>query len=99
MHGDVVAVARVLYALPDVSRPGALKRLMCKAGWADAFRRRTGRAHPVWGDGSLMTAALAATPPPEPKLDDPVYCACLAMVFEGLVAELSGARRVNPARS
>ena len=75
------------------------KQLICKARWADVFRRHCGRAHPVWGDGSLMTAALASAPPPEPRLDDADYCGCLALVFEGLVAELSGARRVSPGRS
>ena len=38
------------------------------------------------GDGSLMTAALAENPPPEPSLDNREYCGCLAQVFEALVA-------------
>ena len=99
LHGDVVAAARVLYALPEALRVRELARLMQKAAWADAFRKQFGRVHPVWGDGSLMTAALATAPPPEPRLDDAEYCGCLAMVFEGLVAGLCGVRRVSPARS
>lgn len=88
LHGDIVAVARVLYAQPVRERDVVLKRLLQVAGWADQFRRATGRMHPVWGDGSLMTAALAAKPPPEPRLDDVEYCGCMAMVFEALVQEL-----------
>ena len=99
LHGDVVAAARVLYALPEALRVRELARLMQKAAWADAFRKQSGRVHPVWGDGSLMTAALAAAPPPEPQLNDPDYCGCLAMVFEGLVARLSDRRRLSLARS
>lgn len=99
LHGDVVAAARVLYVLPEALRLAELKRLIRKARWADAFRRQSGKVHPVWGDGSLMTAALAAVPPPEPPLDDADYCGCLAMVFEGLVAELSCGPRLSPGRS
>jgi len=89
LHGDVVAVARVLYGQPLVERALVLKRLIRTADWADGFRRATGRMHPVWGDGSLMTVALAAKPPPEPRLDDVDYCGCMAMVFEALVREFS----------
>ena len=86
LHGDVVAAARVLYPLSARWRGPELARLMQRAGWADAFRKSSGRAHPLWGDGSLMTAALACAPPPEPMLDDVEYCSCLAMVFEALVS-------------
>jgi hypothetical protein len=89
LHGDIVAVARVLYARPAGERGLVLKRLIQAADWADGFRRATGRMHPVWGDGSLMTVALAAKPPPEPRLDDVEYCGCMAMVFEALIRALS----------
>jgi len=98
MHGDVVAAARVLYALPSGRRGGALERMMHHAARADRFRRKTGRSHPEWGDGSLMVTALATAPPPEPRLDDADYCGCMAMVFEALV-ECCGMRRVSPVRS
>jgi len=94
----VVAAARVLYALPARRRSGVLERLLQAAARADQFRRKTGRTHPEWGDGSLMVAALMAAPPPEPRLDDAEYCGCLAMVFEALVV-WCGNNRVIPARS
>jgi len=86
MHGDVVAAARVLRELPPNDRPSALKRMVQHAEYADRHRLATGRLHPFWGDGSLMTVALAANPGPEPRLDDTDYCRCLAQVFDCLVA-------------
>lgn len=86
-HGDVVAAARAVYALPSRDRLGALNRLVRAATWANRFRKVHRRTHPYWGDGSLMAAALAEDPPPEPRLDDPEYCQCLALVLTRL-AEL-----------
>ena len=98
MHGDVVAAARVLYRLPCAARENALTHLIGMARKADSYRKRTGQSHAEWGDGSLMTAALAALPPPEPRLDDPDYCLCMAMVF-GALARLPVPDKVSRARS
>jgi len=86
LHGDVVAAARALYQVEAGVRADALEDLFQRAAWADDFRKRTGRVHPVWGDGSLMAVALGRDTPPEPLSSDSAYCDCLAMVFEGLVA-------------
>lgn len=91
LHGDVTAAARALYLLPEEERGSALARLMDEARWADAYRKRTGRAHPFWGDGSLMAAALRRPVAKEPVLSDADYCRCLIRVFEALVA-----RRAQP---
>lgn len=85
MHGDVVAAARVLRSEIPETRPALLARLLRQTERADRFRKDTGRVHFLWGDGSLMTAALRRRPVPEPPLDDLDYCSCLAMVFEALV--------------
>ncbi|MCP3969402.1 MAG: hypothetical protein GY717_03620 [Rhodobacteraceae bacterium] len=98
LHGDVVAAARVLYRMPIRLRPDAMKRMLCQASMADRYRLVTGRLHPEWGDGSLMVAALAKAPPPEPRLDDRDYCGCMAMVFEALVEWLHPRRRVSRGR-
>lgn len=92
LHGDVVAAARVLYALPDAERAPTMERLIVQARRADRYRKEMGRVHPFWGDGSLLTAALAHNPPPEPALADTVYCACLAHVFEALVTRARNSR-------
>ena len=96
MHGDVIAAARVLYANAEDERAGVMERLLVQARRADRYRRETGKIHPFWGDGSLMTAALAHVPPPEPELADEEYCACLAQVFEALI---SAERRSHKQRS
>jgi hypothetical protein len=85
MHGDVVAAARVIFAIPGPLRKAELARLLFRTERADVFRMETGRPHPFWGDGSLMSAALINAPPPEPRLDDLDFCSCLAMVFEAIV--------------
>ena len=86
LHGDVTAAARALLAAPPAGRAGLLARLLAEAEAADAYRLATGRAHPRWGTGSLMSAALARPVAREPFLDDPDYAACLIQVFAALVA-------------
>ena len=86
MHGDVVAAARVLYGETEEARAGIIDRLITQARRADRYRKEMGQVHPFWGDGSLMAASLAMDPPPEPRLADEDYCACLAQVFEALIS-------------
>ncbi|MEL7116337.1 MAG: hypothetical protein AAGP08_12240 [Pseudomonadota bacterium] len=94
MHGDVVAAARALYAQPEGVRATTIERLITQARRADRFRREMGRAHPFWGDGSLMAAALSTDPPPEPALANEEYCACLAQVFEALISRERSSRKL-----
>ena len=84
-HGDVVAAARTLYEVEDSLRDRTLDSLLIDARNGDSYRKRTGQAHPEWGDGSLMSAALLRRPRAEPPLSDTRYCQCLAAVFERLV--------------
>ena len=86
LYGDVRAAARALLAVPQEARPGLLVRLFAEAEAADAHRLATGRAHPLFGTGSLMSAALGHAVAREPYLDDPAYAACMARVSEALVA-------------
>lgn len=95
LHGDVTAAGRALLAVAPVARPQLLSRMLCEADAADMFRRETGRAHPLWGGGSLMAAAMARPRAPEPFLDDPEYAACLALVFDALVARAEGKKAVQ----
>jgi len=86
LYGDVTAAARALLRVEPAARRPLLLRLFAEAETADAHRLRTGRAHPLFGTGSLMSAALAHPVAREPCLDDPTYAACMAEVFEALVA-------------
>jgi len=90
LHGDVSAAARALLAAPSDTRAALVLRILREAGAADRFRCATGRAHPLWGNGSLMSAAMAYPRAREPYLDDPEYAACMAMLFEALIARASG---------
>lgn len=87
VHGDVTTAARVLLAAPSVCRRALAARLLREAASADTYRRRSGRAHPFWGNGTLMSAAMAHGPAPEPPLDDRDYLSCLGLVIDALMAE------------
>lgn len=93
LHGDVSAVACVLYQVGGACREALLARLFTQAAAADAYRKRHKSLHPVWGDGSLMSVALNQPHLAEPFLDEPDYAACMAMVFNALAAQskMSGA--------
>lgn len=94
LHGDVVAAARALLCAAPAARAALAARLIEDADVADRWRRRTGRAHPARGNGSLMAAAAAWPQAPEPFLDDADYLDCLRLVIEQLIA-----RRVAAALS
>lgn len=86
LHGDAVSVARVLLGAPPERRRWILLRICREADLAHRFFRDRHRPHPIWGDGSLMTAALRRHPLPEPGLDSADYCRCLAMTYQALGA-------------
>ncbi len=92
-HGDVTAAARAVRGLPPAARRRAVRSLLEKADAADRFRKRFGRAHPFWGNGSLMAVALAAAGGrDEPFLSDPDYLEAMAAVIEALLDRSGGAR-------
>lgn len=100
MHGDVVAAARALRALAPQDRPRAIARMIMEAEAADRYRKRFGRAHPLFGTGALMSAAARHPRPPEPDLGDVDYLDCLHAVFAALIdrgagRKISGLRHDN----
>ncbi|MFD1912126.1 hypothetical protein [Halodurantibacterium flavum] len=84
--GDAVAAARALLPLPRASRPAMMARLIDEAHQADCCRKRLGRWHPRFGNGTLMDAASRYPQPREPFLDDPDYLDCLLVVLAALLA-------------
>lgn len=82
--GDVIAAARAMLAVPEAGRRAVLAAMLAEAAAAEAFRRRHGRAHPEWGNGSLMAAAMARARVAEPGLGDAGYRDCLVAVLEAL---------------
>ncbi|TDK49847.1 hypothetical protein [Antarcticimicrobium luteum] len=92
LHGDVCCAARALLAAAPEDR-GALCRQILNQAWAaDRYRRRHGRLHPRWGNGSLMAAARKHPMADEPGFDDPGYRHCFVMVLRALGARLSPRR-------
>lgn len=85
-HGDVVAAARAVRHLPAGLRRAEITRYLVRAHAADLFRKRTGRAHAFWGNGSLAGSVMAGgMPAPEPFFSDVPYLEALAAVIEALL--------------
>ena len=99
LHGDVVAAARVLLTVAEDQRRGVMRDMLERASVADAYYKRFGRGHPIWGNGSLMAAAMVSDLAAEPFLDDPDYCNCWVVVFEGLIHWRSERALFNRPRS
>ena len=89
LHSDVIAAARAVLAAPEALRANICARLLQEADWADRFTRRLGKPHPLWGNGTLLTAAQRYRQVAEPTFDDPAYCSA----FEIVVSQLAGQKR------
>lgn len=86
-HGDVVAAARAIRRMPRAARLGAVMGMLEKAHVADRFRKRFGRAHPLWGNGSLMAVALQShCEQAEPFPSDSCQLDAMATVIEAILA-------------
>lgn len=84
-HGDVACVALVVQHLPARYRQSVIQRYLAQADAADAYRKRFGRVHPQWGNGSLMAAVGVKGLQQEPFLGDLGYCRAFAAVLEVLI--------------
>lgn len=89
LHGDLVAVARVLLALPFEYRKTCAEVIFDQAHAADKYAKRTGRPHPIWGNGSLLAAVSRHPSSPEPFLSDKHYLSALILVLEQALARKS----------
>jgi hypothetical protein len=85
LHGDVSNAARALLNVPPDLRKGLCARLIREAEQADDHVRRTGRLHPLFGNGSLMSAARKRVLADEPVFDDVDFCKCYQMVLGRLI--------------
>ncbi|MGB5868736.1 MAG: hypothetical protein WBH04_00930 [Albidovulum sp.] len=85
-HADVMAAARRLWGLPREAWEGALSRALIKAHAADRYRKRIGRCHPLWGNGSLAGALMSEGPlPPQPFLSDTTFLEATAEAINSIV--------------
>ncbi|HBS49659.1 MAG TPA: hypothetical protein DEA05_06030 [Rhodobacteraceae bacterium] len=90
LYGDVSSAARVLLRAAPDQRERLCARMLAEAEAAHRHMDRTGRPHPLWGNGSLMGAARKRALPPEPGFDDLDYCACFETVLAALVRRTAG---------
>lgn len=92
LHGDVSNAARALLAAPNDNRERLCKRMIAEADAALDHVNRTGALHPVWGNGSLMSAARKRRLAPEPQIEDPDYCICMETVLSCLIEHQTALR-------
>lgn len=85
LHGDVSAAARVLLNAPPDQRERLCRRMIAEAETADGHVSKTGRLHPLFGNGSLMAAARNRRLAAEPAFDDLQYCRCFETVLRHLI--------------
>ena len=86
---DVSVLARMLFASALAEREALCRTVFDGARQGQAHLHRTGRLHPLWGNGSLEAAsrALAGRGPtiaPEPLWDNADYLSCLELVLQHL---------------
>ncbi|WP_459167122.1 DUF7742 family protein [Loktanella agnita] len=77
---DIEAASRVLLLLPQDARSDIIRIIIAHADIADHYRKRIGRAHPKFGSGTLMSAAVAFPAAPRPPRCYADYLACLQLV-------------------
>ena len=87
LYGDVSSAARVLLTVEPGLRETLCRRMIGQAEEADCYRILHRRLHPVWGNGSLMSAARRRRLAAEPGFDDADYRACFALVLHCLRPE------------
>lgn len=83
-YGDVRSIARVLMLTPPHKRDELANTIVFEATEANAHRLNTGRAHPAYGTGSIMSAALTRKAAPEPFFDDRDYIACVIIALKAI---------------
>jgi hypothetical protein len=64
--------------------------LIGEAEAADRYRKRLGRTHPLWGNGSLEGAGRSRPLAPPRSLSDTDFLACMALALAALVAHRRG---------
>lgn len=78
---DLDLLARKIAALHEEDRLPAAESIISRACYADAYRKRHGRIHAAWGNGSIMQVIGMDGPlPPTYHSNDPAYLRAMALV-------------------
>ena len=81
---DLNDAVRAVLAAPEDDRAATAARIVGQACLADRYRKRMGRRHPVWGDGTLSAAARAGPIVAASGWCDRDYRAALALMLAAL---------------
>lgn len=92
LHQDVVALARCLMLVPESGRRGFARRKILLADLADRHRRARGRAHPLFGDGTLSAVLTGLPRARQRPMDQALYGSC----FQAALAEVLAFRAAHP---
>lgn len=93
LFGDMIALARALYAVPAPRRQARLDAILHVTETAYDWQRRYQRTHGNFGDGSISAAALQIgstwrkgepTPSSEGDLMDHDWIACMSMALDAM---------------
>ncbi|PLS22194.1 DUF7742 family protein [Neptunicoccus cionae] len=91
LHQDIVALACRLRFLPAAVRKLAAGQIVAWTAYADCYRLQTGRAHPLFGNGTLQSFCQSLPKAQEGRLDDPDYADCLIRALNAVRAFRKGA--------
>lgn len=86
LPNDLIAAAAVLAAAPLAARAALARQMLDQSHAAHAYFKRFGRPHQIWGDGSLLTRALAFDHRAAPNLSDALFLAALAQMARACAA-------------
>ena len=90
LHQDIAALARCLLRVPFVDREAYAARCIEVAAAGDIWRRETGQAHSLFGDGTLQSACSGLPRAGERALDDAEYANCwVVAIYAALEARLA----------
>ena len=85
LPGDVSTAARAHLTVPAAQRDALCRRFFDGAAEACCRVEREGRLHPIWGNGSLDSAARRYPLADELTLDDPEYLHCIIRVLQEIL--------------
>ena len=86
LHQDIVSLARCLLALPRKERRPFADLQVKLTDAADRYRVRFGRAHALYGNGTLASCCSQNESVSERRLDDPDYADCMIQALEAVVS-------------
>lgn len=81
---DLEMAMRVLTACPQAVRDVTAQKLVARAEVADRHRKRCGCAHPAFGDGTLLAAAMTRNPAQRRAFLDADSLDCLQQLIAAL---------------